>query len=102
MFRYVITLSEESHISYQILLSLSQMNNNILPIVFLMAGMLLAATAVTTVVPAAYAGGDDHDDDNGDGNKNKAEDGSLAQLNDCDNNENSGDTSFFICQNIVD
>ena len=70
------------------------MNNNILPIVFLMAGMLLAATAVTTIVPAAYAGGDD------DGNKQKAEDGSLAQLNDCDNNENSGDTSFFICQNI--
>jgi hypothetical protein len=99
MFRYVITLSEESHISYQILLSLSQMNNNILPIVFLMAGMLLAATAVTTMVPAAYAGGDDND--NGDGNKQKAEDGSLAQLNDCDDNENSGDSSFFVCENIV-
>jgi hypothetical protein len=98
MFRYVITPSEESHISYQILLSLSQMNNNILPIVFLMAGMLLATTAVTTMVPAAYAGGDH---DGGDGNKNKAEDGSLAQLNDCDDNENSGDTSFFICENIV-
>ena len=89
MFRYVITLSEESHIS------LSRMNHNILPMVFLMAGMLLAATAITTMVPAAYAGGD------GDGNKNKAEEGSLAQLNDCDDNENSGEASFFICQNIA-
>ena len=60
-----------------------------------MAGMLLAATAITTMVPAAYAGGDD------DGNKNKAEEGSLAQLNDCDDNENSGEASFFICQNIA-
>jgi hypothetical protein len=71
------------------------MNNKILPIVFLMAGMLLATTAVTTIVPAAYAGGD------GDGNKNKAEEDSLAQLNDCDDNENSGEASFFFCDNIV-
>ena len=66
-----------------------------------MAGtMFLATTAViTTIVPAAYAGGGD--DDGGDGNKQKAEEGSLAQLNDCDNNENSGDESFFFCDNIV-
>jgi hypothetical protein len=60
-----------------------------------MAGMLLATTPITTIVPDAYAGGDDDG-----GNKQKADD-SLAQLNDCDNNENSGDTSFFVCQNIV-
>ena len=72
------------------------MNNKILPIVFLMAGMLLATTAVTTIVPAAYAGGDDDG-----GNKQKAEEDSLAQLNDCDDNENSGEASFFFCDNIV-
>ena len=83
MFRYVITPSEEFHISYQIQLSLSKMNKNILPIVFLMAGTFLAATAVT-MVPAAYAGGDD------DGNKVKAEDDSIAQLLDCDDNEVEG------------
>ena len=71
------------------------MNKNILALVFLMAGALLATTAVSTIVQAAYAGGD------GDGNKQKAEDGSLAQLNDCDNNENSGEASFFFCDNIL-
>jgi hypothetical protein len=60
------------------------MNNNILAIVFLMAGISLATTAVTTMVPTAYAGGDD------DGNKVKAEDDSIAQLLDCDNNEVEG------------
>ena len=70
----------------------------VLAAVFLIAGTLLTTTAVTTIVPAAYAGGDH---DGGDGNKQKAEDGSLAQLNDCDNNENEGDTSFFICSNAV-
>jgi hypothetical protein len=56
------------------------MNNNILAIVFLMAGTLL--TTAVTVVPAAYAGGDD---DNG--NKNKAEDESAAAIADCDDND---------------
>ena len=70
------------------------MNKNILALVFLVAGALLTI-GTTIMVPAAYAGGDD------DGNKQKAEDGSLAQLNDCDDNENSGDSSFFICENIL-
>jgi hypothetical protein len=65
------------------------MNNNILAIVFLMAGMLLATTAITTMVPATYAD-----------NKVKAEDESLAQLNDCDDNE-IGDFSLFTCDNLV-
>ena len=56
------------------------MNNSVLAIVFLMPGMLLTTAAITTMVTAAYAGGDD------DGNKVKAEDESLAQLNDCDDN----------------
>ena len=73
------------------------MNKNILALVFLVAGALLTI-GTTIMVPAAYAGGDD---DGGDGNKQKAEDGSLAQLNDCDDNENSGDSSFFICENIL-
>jgi hypothetical protein len=55
------------------------MNNNILPIVFLMAGMLLTTTTATTMVPAAYAY-----------NYVKAEDESIAQLNDCDDNELDG------------
>ena len=57
------------------------MNNNILALVFLVAGTLLTVGAVTTIVPAAYAGGDD------DGNKNKAEDDSAAAIADCDHNE---------------
>ena len=73
------------------------MNKNILALVFLMAGTLLA-TAVT-VLPAAYAEGDDHDDDNGDGNKAKAEDGSLAQLNDCDDNELDENSALF-CESL--
>jgi hypothetical protein len=51
------------------------MNDNILALVFLVAGALLA-TAVTTIVPAAYAD-----------NKNKAEDDSAAAIADCDDNE---------------
>ena len=51
------------------------MNNNILALVFLMAGTLLTTTAVT-IVPAAYAG-----------NENEAEDESQAALTDCDENE---------------
>jgi hypothetical protein len=58
------------------------MNNNILALVFLMAGTLLTTTAITTMVPTAYAGGDDDD-----GNKNKAEDDSAAAIADCDDNE---------------
>ena len=51
------------------------MNNNILALVFLVAGALLA-TAVTTIVPAAYAD-----------NKNKSEDESAAAIADCDHND---------------
>jgi hypothetical protein len=61
------------------------MNKNILPIVFLMAGMFLAATAVTTtMVPAAYAD-----------NKAKAEDDSITQLIDCDDNEQEAENAEF-------
>jgi hypothetical protein len=52
------------------------MNNNILAIVFLMAGMLLTTTAVTTMVPAAYAD-----------NKNQADDDSAAAIADCDDRD---------------
>ncbi|HEU4824410.1 MAG TPA: hypothetical protein VFS97_13380 [Nitrososphaeraceae archaeon] len=68
------------------------MNSNILALVFLVAGtMLLATTAVTTMVPAAYA-------------DNDAEDDSLSQRNDCDENDISGSTPNFndVCENNVD
>jgi hypothetical protein len=74
------------------------MNKNILPIVFLMAGMFLATTAVTTtMVPAAYAGGDD-----GDGNKAKAEDESITQLIDCDDNEQEAEGAFVPAVCVAD
>ena len=44
------------------------MNNKILALVFLVAGVLLTIGTTTIMVPAAYAGGDDDD-----GNKNKAD-----------------------------
>ena len=47
-----------------------------------MAGTLL--TTAVTILPAAYAGGDN---DNGDGNKQKVEDGSAGSIADCDDNE---------------
>jgi hypothetical protein len=82
------------------------MNNNILAIVFLVAGTLLTTTAVTTMVPVVYADDDhdDHDKDNhdkrhdgkdGDVNKAKAEDQSVVALASCDNNKNSGTFSCF-------
>jgi hypothetical protein len=83
------------------------MNNNILALVFLLAGALLTTTAIT-FVPAAYAGGDDHDDDNGDhdhgDNKNKAEDNSAAAIADCDDNdvEEAGFDCFGIAANDID
>ena len=58
------------------------MNNNILALVFLIAGTLLTVGAI--IMPAAYAGGDH---DGGDGNKNKAEDDSAAAIADCDKND---------------
>jgi hypothetical protein len=74
------------------------MNNNILALVFLMAGTLLTTTAMTTIVPAAYAGGDD------DGNKNKAEDESAAAIADCDDNdvEQAGFDCFGIAVNDIE
>jgi hypothetical protein len=68
------------------------MNNNILALVFLVAGALLA-TAVTTIVPAAYAD-----------NKNKAEDKSAAALADCDDNnvERAGFDCFGIVVNDIE
>jgi len=60
------------------------MNNNVLALVFLVAGALLTVGATTIMVPAAYAGGDH---DGGDGNKNKAEDDSAAAIADCDHND---------------
>jgi hypothetical protein len=83
------------------------MNNNILAIVFLVAGTLLTTTAVTTMVPAVYAD-DDHDDHNdgkdGDGNKNKAEEESAAATADCDDNEveQAGFDCFGIAVNDID
>jgi hypothetical protein len=59
------------------------MNNNILAIVFLMAGTLLTTTAITIMVPAAYAD-----------NKVKVEDQSAGTIDGCDDNENS---AFFQC-----
>jgi hypothetical protein len=58
------------------------MNNNVLALVFLVAGALLTVGTTTIMIPAAYAGGDDDD-----GNKNKAEDDSAAAIADCDDNE---------------
>jgi hypothetical protein len=69
------------------------MNNSILAIVFLIASTLLTTTAITTMVPAAYAD-----------NKVKAEDDSIAQQIDCDENEVNGDTPDFasgFCANLV-
>ena len=71
-----------------------------------MAGTLLTTTAVTTMVPVVYADDDhkDHDKDNhdkkhdgkdGDGNKAKAEDDSITQLIDCDDNEQEAENSLF-------
>jgi hypothetical protein len=62
------------------------MNKKISALVFLVAGALLTVGAIT--MPAAYAGGDH---DGGDGNKVKAEDDSIAQLLDCDDNEVEGE-----------
>ncbi|HEU4824642.1 MAG TPA: hypothetical protein VFS97_14555 [Nitrososphaeraceae archaeon] len=66
------------------------MNNNILTIALLIAGTTLLATAVTTMVPAAYA-------------DNDAEDDSLSQNNDCDENDVSGSNPSFndLCENSV-
>ena len=70
------------------------MNKNIWTMVFLIAGTLLATTAVTTLVPAAYA------------EDNSAEDDSLAQQNNCDENDISGEdtgTTFNdLCENSND
>jgi hypothetical protein len=70
-------------------------NNTILAIVFLMAGTLL--TTAVTMLPAAYAGGDN---DNGDGNKQKVEDGSAGSIADCDDNdvERAGFECFAIAE----
>ncbi len=69
------------------------MNNNILALVFLMAGTLLATTAITTIVPAAYAD-----------NKQKAEDDSAAAIADCDHNdvERAGFDCFGIAANDIE
>jgi hypothetical protein len=67
------------------------MKNNIWALVFLVAGTLLTTTAVSTMVPAAYA-------------DNSAEDDSLAQSNNCDENDLSGDSPTIndLCENSVD
>jgi hypothetical protein len=66
------------------------MNNNILALVFLVAGTMLLATAVTTMVPAAYA-------------DNDAEDDSIAQVTDCDDNELDGNANVNddFCSNFA-
>jgi hypothetical protein len=57
--------------------------NSILAIAFLITGTtLLTSTAITTIVPAAYAD-----------NYVKAEDESIAQVNDCDDNELDGSSN---------
>jgi hypothetical protein len=68
-------------------------NNNILALVFLIAGTLLTTTAITTMVPAAYAD-----------NKQKAEDDSAAGLADCDRNdvERAGFDCFGIGLNDIE
>ena len=60
-----------------------------------MAGTLL--TTAVTMLPAAYAGGDN---DNGDGNKQKVEDGSAGSIADCDDNdvERAGFECFAIAE----
>jgi hypothetical protein len=57
-----------------------------------MAGMLLTTTAITTIVPAAYAD-----------NEVKAEDESIAQLNDCDDNEldENANVNGDFCENAA-
>jgi hypothetical protein len=67
------------------------MNNNILALVFLIAGTLLTTTALTTLVPAAYA------------EDNSAEDDSLSQQNNCDENDISGESPGFndVCENTA-
>jgi hypothetical protein len=67
------------------------MNNNIWTMVFLIAGTLLTTTALTTLVPAAYA------------EDNSAEDDSLSQQNNCDENDISGDNPAFrdVCENTA-
>ena len=69
------------------------MNNNILAIVFLVAGTLLTTTAVTTMVPAAYADND-----------NEADDESAAAIADCDDNdvERAGFDCFGIAVNDIE
>ena len=50
-----------------------------------MAGMLLTSmVSMVSIVPAAYSAGDK---DNGDSNKQKIEDESAGETDDCDNNE---------------
>jgi hypothetical protein len=68
------------------------MNNNILAMVFLMAGMLLATTAITIMVPDAYSD-----------NKQKAEDDSAVAIADCDDNdvERAGFDCIAIAANDV-
>ncbi|HEU4822815.1 MAG TPA: hypothetical protein VFS97_05260 [Nitrososphaeraceae archaeon] len=58
----------------------------------MMAGTLLITTAITTIVPPAYAY-----------NKVTAEDESIAQLNDCDDNELDGnaDVNGDFCGTIA-
>ena len=69
------------------------MNNNILALVFLVAGTLLTTTAVSTMVPSAYAD-----------NKNKAEDDSAAAIADCDDNDvkQAGFDCFGIALNDIE
>ncbi|HEU4824641.1 MAG TPA: hypothetical protein VFS97_14550 [Nitrososphaeraceae archaeon] len=67
--------------------------NSILTIAFLIAGTtLLTSTAITTIVPAAYAD-----------NYVKAEDDSIAQVNDCDDNELDGNANVNddFCSNFA-
>ncbi len=69
------------------------MKNNILPLVFLIAGTLLTTTVITTMIPAAYAD-----------NKQKAEDESAAATGDCDVNgvEQAGFDCFGIAANDIE
>jgi hypothetical protein len=69
------------------------MNNNILPLVFLIAGTLLTTTVITTMIPAVYAD-----------NKQKAEDESAAATGDCDVNgvEQAGFDCFGIAVNDIE
>jgi hypothetical protein len=70
------------------------MNNNILALVFLIAGTLLTTTAITTtMIPAAYAD-----------NKQKAEDESAAATGNCNVNgvEQAGFDCFGIAANDIE